>query len=177
MPTENERKFILKIKSESEISSYAKEKRLINQAYLAFSKGISVRLRETIYSHSEPRLEICFKQNVKNRVIEIEKKIDKRDFSDLWETSVNRLEKIRYIVEDKKKIWEVDYFKEHHQQTYFAMAEYEMPENQLTPEFIPDIIKEYLLYEVPMFDDRFSSKRIADVKYSKELYSELIKKE
>jgi CYTH domain-containing protein len=180
MPTENERKYVVAIPSEPEIADAACEIRFIRQAYLAFSKGLSVRVRETTYSGNRPsrddhpRLELCFKQNVRNRVIEVEKKIDKRDFDDLWEISVNRLEKIRYIVEDKKVIWEVDYFKEHHQQTYFAMAEIEMPENQLAPSSIPAIIKKHLVFEVPATDDRFASKRIADVKYSRELYSEVM---
>lgn len=176
MPTENELKFVLNIESESQFAGMAKNKKEIRQGYLAFSKGISVRIRDT----NSEKFEICMKHKVQNRVIEIEKVIDQRDFEDLWSVSVNRLEKIRYLVyfkdkDSEKHLWEVDAFKDHHHHTYFLMAEHEMPEEQESPSFIPDMIFDNLLFAVPKEDDRFASKRLADVRHAKKLNQQLSK--
>jgi len=178
MPTENERKFVLDIASyvEKDFLKHSDSIRHIRQGYLFFSKGASLRVRETIEEEkSGVKHEICIKQRAGSRVIEIEKKLDNRDFHDLWDISLNRLEKIRYNCVWKGQLWEVDFFKNHEQQNYFAMAEHEMPEGQISPDFIPARIKEHLIFEVPLDDDRFSSKRIACVNHAKKLYESLIR--
>ncbi len=179
MPTENEMKFVLLIESEKEISKLCKNCFEIKQAYIAANHGMSLRIREKKHLKSSRRdkYEICFKQKIGKRVLEIENQIDVRDFEDLWSVAMNRLDKIRYnLIIRKKKVdylWEIDFFKDHGQNTYFALAEHEMPENQLKPDFIPDIIKKHLVFEVPITDGRFASKRLADVKHAKELYNQI----
>jgi len=137
---------------------------------------MSLRIRKTI-TCDRTRYFMTLKQKSGDRIIEIEKKINERDFTDLWEVALNKLEKIRYdLICDKSK-WEVDFFKDHYQHTYFAQAEHEMPEGQLSPKFIPKIINKNLLFAVPIEDDRFGSKRLANVKHAKELYLTLTGKE
>jgi CYTH domain-containing protein len=177
MPTENELKYVLRIDCEKEVAKKSRSDLFIHQGYLAFTKGMSVRVRQSIDHHTKPQYKLCFKQKVNNRVVEIEKKIDRRDYDDLWANAVNRLEKVRYNLwheeGDEEYLWEVDFFKHDHK-TYFAVAEHEMPEGQTAPDYIPSIIKENLLFAVPFIDDRFASKRLADIKYASTLYQDLL---
>jgi CYTH domain-containing protein len=173
MPTENEVKFVLNLCKEKEFKEIAQDKVLIRQGYLLSSKGIALRCRESINHKTEYYFTFKLTSN-KGRSIEIEKKIDQRDFNDLWESALNKLEKIRYYIQDsEKQLWEVDFFKDHNKENYFCMAELEMPEGQLKPKFIPKFIEKNLLYEVELKDNRFSSKMIADIKYAIELYQQL----
>lgn len=160
--TENEKKYVIKKNLEYQLKcKYIK----IQQGYLIASRGISLRLRQINKKHY-----ITFKFTIKERVIEIENKISKRDFKDLWVFCLNKLEKHRYLLNYKKDLWEIDFFKDFNNKTYFAMAEIEMPEGKQKPDFIPKIIKDNLLYEVFLNDCRFSSKFLADVKYAMEIY-------
>lgn len=187
MPTENEVKFVLKTDCESLIAPLAKTKHYISQGYLVASRGVSLRVRKSVvetrtkndrcqFGNSvscETEYHMTFKHSVKGRVIEIEKKIDQRDFDDLWEVSMNKLEKVRYKV-TKPDVWEIDFFKDHHDHTYFAMAEFEMPEGQKQPTVVPDFITKHLIHEVPLTDTKFSSKLLADVRYATDLYGSLV---
>ncbi len=167
IPTENELKYLLNLECEADLIAVAINVRHIHQGYLAFTKGMSLRVRET----NGNRYELTFKQKIKNRVVEIEKKIDLRDYTDLWDIAVNKLEKIRYdIKDDAKGLWEVDVFKDHFHKSYIIIAEHEMPEGMETPKIIPKIIKKNLLYAVPKNDVRFASKKIANLKYAQKLY-------
>jgi len=104
--------------------------------------------------------------------IEVETPMDKRDFDDLWDVSVNRVTKRRHVIR-LEDTWEIDFFL-YDEKTYFALAEVELPENQLYPELIPDIISNNLLYQVPIEEqDRFSTKQLACVGYAKKLYKSL----
>lgn len=165
-------KFLLNVECENEIKKISIGCKDIRQGYLVFSKGVSLRIRETFANNDHrPKFELTFKQKVGNRVIEIEKSIDHRDFNDLWEVSINKLEKTRYDVMHEQYHWEVDVFKDHDHETYIIVAEHEMPEGDLSPKSIPAIINDNLLYAVPLDDDRFSSKKLANLKYSKKLYN------
>ena len=180
MPTENERKYVLSLESEQEFEfcQFKFCKLLLHQGYLAFAKGMTLRLRssqEIIKGVAEGELKrkLCYKQKVNNRVIEIEKKIDKRDFEDLWTTCLNKVQKYRYSINLNKNLWEIDFFKNHHNETYFAMAECEMPEGQVEPQFIPDIIQKHMLYSVPLDSDEYSTKRLACITHAKKIYKKL----
>lgn len=174
MPTENERKFVLKF-CENEIQSKHEKLLLLQQGYLAFAKGMTLRVRKEVNQHSgKTKHKMCFKQSVKNRmgVVEIDNLIDERDFDDLWNVSVNQVSKRRHILKFKNsdEVWEVDFFT-YDDDTYFAMAEVELPEERVAPNSIPDIIKRNLLYEVPISEqDKFSTKQLASVGYAKDLY-------
>lgn len=166
MPTENEKKYVLDLNTEEKFEKLAESKNPILQGYLFSSKGTSLRLRKMKNKHY-----LTLKSTVNGRVVEIENQIDERDFNDLWTQCMNKLEKIRYIVSDKHgQQWEIDFFKDHNGVNYFALAEFEMPEGQLAPLFVPRFIKENLLFEVPLTDCRFASKLLADIRYASDIY-------
>lgn len=187
MPTENEVKFVMDVDSESKIydAHGARDTvHLLKQGYLAFAKGMTLRVRSAqriellpsgeVRTFGKIKRKLCFKQKVNERVIEIEKKIDTRDFEELWNICLNRIEKHRHTLHFGKAKWEVDFFKYHHEQTYFALAEFEMPEGQSEPKYIPAIIERYLLYSVPRHQDyEFSTKKLACVKHARDLYKQI----
>ena len=71
--------------------------------------------------------------------------------------------------------WEIDFFYEDENiLPYFVMAEVELPENLSAPPYIPDFIKENLLYEVPVNDNRFYNVKLRDIEYTKKIYQELL---
>ena len=181
MPTENERKYVLNIECEKHLENNCKkiDKFLLHQGYLAFSKGMTLRLRscQQIINNNlvgEIKRKLCYKQKVNDRVIEIEKKIDKRDFDDLWTTCLNKVQTYRYSFYLDKNLWEIDFFKNHHNETYFAMAECEMSEDYIEPEFIPEFIEKNILYFVPIDSDDYSTKRLACFSHAKKIYKKLI---
>ncbi len=166
MPTENEKKFVLRLDTEDYFRKNALREAMIQQGYLFSSKGTSLRCRKAKNKHY-----LTLKSNVNGRVVEIENQIDERDFNDLWTQCMNKLEKIRYFLSDSSKdVWEVDFFKDHKGKNYFCLAEFEMPEGQLAPDHLPKFIKDNLLFEVPLTDCRFASKLLADIRYATDLY-------
>jgi CYTH domain-containing protein len=173
MPTENERKYILNLKCEPAIASMAHAAYEIKQGYLE-----NIRVRSKLYLWENKNIyEFCFKKSVFQRVLEINISLDDRDFGDLWQLATIKLDKIRYEIDWLGKLWEVDFFLDTNRKVYFSMAEHEMPELQLTPDIIPDIINKNMLFEVPFSDGRFASKRIADMNYARELLKEIAPKE
>lgn len=190
MPTEHEYKMVLSTEFAKDFDHSALRKKAIDhqhiqQGYLVFSKGMTTRIR-SIDNGVKKKWYLTFKQKVGNRVIEIEKKIDERDGVDLWSICVGKLKKDRYVFEanksgklksgelehDNKGIkWEVDLFKKG-TILYFVLAEVELPEGSPRPK-TPDFLKEYVLYEVPLTDDRFSNKRLGDVEFATNLYQQI----
>ena len=137
---------------------------------MAFSKGMTTRIR-CIDNGDKNKWFLTFKQKVNDRVIEIEKKLDDRDGSDLWQACVGKLTKDRYVFAGEE-IWEVDLFKRSGE-LYFILAEVELAEGKPRPKSVPKFLKPYVLYEVPITDDRFSNKRLGDVDYAMNLYKSL----
>lgn len=138
---------------------------------------MTLRIRETENFDGESlKRQLTYKQKVGGRVIEIQKKISQRDFEDLWEIAINKLEKIRYhFVVKKDYLWEVDFFLDKKDKPYLALAEHEMPEAQEEPDFIPSLISKHLIFAVPLSDTRFSSRRLAEVSYAKNLYNSFLR--
>lgn len=171
MPTENERKFVLRLDLSADvINKVARTSYQIQQGYLMASKGMSLRLRSSLEQNGEQRYFMTYKcSSPAGRVVEIEKKIDRRDFIDLWPQCMNKLLKDRYEVASQH-LWEVDFFKDHNEQTYFVMAEVELPEGTTKPTTIPKLLSDNLVYEVGLTDCRFASKLLGDVRYAKETY-------
>lgn len=177
MPTENERKFLIKSDCELSVDELSSEQYKISQGYLIATRGITVRVRRSI-KESTGNESYCFtlKVNTAGRCVEIEKNIDQRDFNDLWNIALNKLEKIRYLIKHGKSTWELDFFKDYRNETYMAVAEIELPEDQVEPDSIPDVVKKNLLYKVPLTDNRFSNKLLGDARYAAELLNEITKK-
>lgn len=169
MPVENERKFVLKLDtSEKDFAKLASRIDEIEQIYLVFGEGRSVRIRKTSCGTCRT-YEMTFKQDVDGKTVEIETKIDKKDYDLLSKGALLKLCKTRY----KIKNWDVDFFKDG--SIYFVQAEIEMPENQENPDAVPDFIKNNLVYTVKKDDRRFSSKKLGDVKYARRLMDSLMK--
>ena len=140
MPTENERKYVLNAKCEKAISDMAVQKYEISQGYLIATRGITVRVRKSVpvfANGSKGGYYFTMKVNTGGRCVEVENKLDKRDFDDLWNISLNKLEKIRYDVKSGKHLWECDFFKDYRNETYMAIAEVELPEGQMEPDTTP----------------------------------------
>ena len=173
MPTENEKKYVLELDCEKQIANLANRKKILRQGYLEQSH---IRVRK-IEMDKKQVFELCYKHHFPERLIEIETTIDERDFNDLWSIASCKLIKTRYDIVIKKKLWEVDFFKTPSGRVYFVQAEHEMPEHQLNPHFIPDIITKHLVYEVPHSDGRFASRKLWNIEYAEKLYKIVQKKE
>ena len=161
MPIENERKFVLKdaAKLETALTATAGVHRgLLHQAYLDVS---GMRIREIDGAHGVRHL-FTYKRPVNGQVVEIETEISREDFEKLSSQCIERLRKVRYSWTDGVFHWDVDFFKTETGETYFAMAEVEMPEDQREPPPLPPNLVGHLLATVPAGDARFASKRLAD---------------
>jgi len=175
MPSENERKFVLRLDKEDCIKEVCGSSfHSIQQSYL--SGG--ARLRESCLNTNVggiahigvPVYHFCYKKFANKRLIEIETEISPRDFHDLNQDVICKLSKHRYEIIG----WEVDFFLDSLGKTYFLMAEYEMDEDQFEPGFFPDIILTNLIYEVPLGDDDFSSKKLCDIAHASQIYKNLL---
>lgn len=177
MPTENERKYILDLGCEEKIPPLATKKYLIAQGYMVATRGITVRVRK-LQTRKKVKHFFTLKANAGGRLVEIEEQIDERDFNDLWSICLNKLEKIRYVVPDHPPefppvLWELDFFKDYQNNTYFAMAEVELPEGKPGPDVIPDFINDNLLFEVPLTDNRFGNKLLGDARYAANILQDI----
>lgn len=174
MPTENERKYILDLSCAKEIESLSHDRYDISQGYLIATRGITVRIRKFTKSSGKINYFFTLKVTTAGRTIEIEKSIDKRDFEDLWNIALNKLEKTRYILKFED-VWEVDFFKDYKDEVYICVAEVELPEDQYEPYSIPPSVQKKLLYSVPLTDTRFSNKLLGDARYASQLLKEIRK--
>lgn len=180
MPTEHEFKYVIyKNANEEFFNNKCCKHLMIQQGYLVFSKGMTCRVRSAITcakncKTSEKKWYLTFKQKVGNRVIEIEKRIDDRDGNDLWSICVGRVKKDRYVIDNNGINWEIDFFK-NAENLYFVLAEVELEEGLPRIE-LPDFLKNIVIYEVPLTDDRFSNKKLGDVEYATNIYKELTKR-
>jgi CYTH domain-containing protein len=163
VPIENERKYVIDETSEMIFAQHAEKTFHIEQKYLAINKGFSTRVR----SINNCRYILTVKQDVQGMIgqLEIETDISKEDFDILWKTAYRVVSKVRYVY----KGWEIDFFKNEQGKNYIAVAEIELPPKIKWPETIPLIIKENILYVVPIEDKRFSNKKIGNVKYASKL--------
>ncbi len=161
MPIENERKYVISEDSEKSIASQAEKFIKIEQKYLAIEKGFSVRVR----SSNNDSYCLTVKKNCAGQCVEIETPISEDDFKRLWSTGSNKVSKIRYIYQG----WEIDFFKTPIGKNYFAVAEIELFSWQKTPNFIPQLITDHLIFTVPIGDGRFSNKKLGNIKYASQL--------
>lgn len=179
MPTENERKFVIKNSCEKTIADMAIQKYEISQGYLIATRGITVRVRKSVPVYANGNKGghyFTLKANTNGRCIEVENKLDKRDFDDLWNIALNKLEKVRYEVKSGKHLWECDFFRDYRGETYISIAEVELPEGQIEPDTLPTFIRDNMLYKVALTDTRFSNKLLGDARYALDLLNEILKK-
>jgi len=181
MPVENERKFVLYPTIEEELVNVPAHQR-ITQGYLkAATEGVVVRLRKAKHYENNEKTDLkrifTFKsRNPDFTSTEIETEISKKDFDSIWPKTTRQLTKTRYKLPSGNLWWEIDVFLGFNG-SYFWMAEIELPEKQDWPDIVPEYIKNHLLFKVPLTDSRFSSKKLCDESYAKNLFKQLIKEQ
>jgi|SRR3954451_1157046 CYTH domain-containing protein len=172
MPIENERKFVLEDDGALErslanrpgvTSSY------LRQAYLDAS-GLRIR---SIASKGRTRHIFSFKRPVDDQMVEIETEIAPIDFERLWKIRHETLQKARYSWNEGRYHWDVDFFKAEDGDTYFALAEVEMPETETKPPPPPAVLAPHVLLLAPRSDPRFTSKRLADRGHAERLLADV----
>ena len=178
MVTENERKYILYNTTAiaDHIIGTAHKKLDLRQGYLIGTTSKQVRIRETIRTNKHNKYEMTVKFKTPERLIEIETKIDKRDYDDLSLMVTSWLSKTRYIINNHNDKWEIDlFFDRSTGNRYFIMAEIELPEGEIEPFILPDFISDNLLYEVPQHNNStYSSKKLCDPIYALKTYKHLL---
>lgn len=112
-------------------------------------------------------------RNADGTATEVEMLLEEADFNVYWKNTEHALNKLRYIyyhdIWSIRYKWEIDVFKDSNDESYFWMAEIELPEGDLDPIEIPPIVRDHLIYKVPLTDGRFSSIKLSDIGYAKEL--------
>lgn len=174
MPVEHEYKYVLDmtILRDNQVWHVPHNICEIQQGYIS-PETVNLRVRKkTQYFRTEWYLTL--KQKVDGCTMELEFDIDSRDGEGLWKICGRKLTKCRHTFQDAQNGstlfgWEVDVFFTADRWPYFVMAEVEMPENAPPPP-LPEWLRKYVLYQVPLTDDRFSNKMMCDVQYATELY-------
>jgi len=204
MPVENELKIVLRNSEELE-NKVAKLGHCLKleQGYLNRKAKLTVRVRRQLESNNGKThhfLQTKFKQEIvaydrinkkvakHPKTIEVSAPINQEDFEAFWEKAKGKLLKFRYLIKTSttdqfkkedgsewQEIWEIDFFKTLDNETYFVMAEVEIPDGRKEPLFeVPDVIRDNAVYEVPQGDSRFSNTRLGKVKYATRLYDQLL---
>lgn len=144
----------------------------IQQGYMTNNN----RIREITHQSGLIEHVFSFKKRLSNgRNIEIESdEITKENFDDLWPETSERLWKRRSSVFYSKELrWDIDFPRWESGDRHFAMAEIEMPADMEEPPFILDLIKPFIVFQVPRSDNRFSARKISSEKHAKMLAKEL----
>ena len=204
MPIENELKIVLRNDEglESEVAKLG-ECLKTEQGYLNRKSNLTVRVRRQVASESGKTrhfLQTKFKQDIvaydrigkkvtkHPKTIEVSAPINQQDFEAFWEKAKGKLLKFRYLIKTDtteqykqpdgsswEEIWEIDFFKTLDNETYFVMAEVEIPDDRKEPIFVPpDVVRDNTVFAVPQGDSRFSNTRLGKVKYAARLYNELL---
>jgi CYTH domain-containing protein len=172
MPIENERKFVLA--DDGRVERILGEmpgvtRSYLRQAYLDLS-GLRIR---SIDSGDTTRHIFSYKRLVDDQMVEIETEISPIDFERLWKIRRESLQKARYSWQDGRFHWDVDFFRTDEGETYFALAEVEMPETDTVPPPPPAILAPHVLLLAPRNDPRFTSKRLADRGHAERLLADV----
>jgi len=181
MPTEHEYKYVIKLDAEERIKlSIIHE---ITQGYLPCPDVVRIRrlkllgdpcIRE-MFDEDEDLWTFTYKKRIGQRVVEIETYLDQRDGEDLLSECKDVLMKRRFAFENNEgEKWDIDFFFDE-EGVYFASAEVELPEGSERPSVLPDLLKNEVIYEVLLTDDRFSNKNLTNKWYAKQLYEQISK--
>lgn len=176
MPIENERKFVLEREGELESRlgrTTGIARHFLRQAYLD-APGLRIR---SLDGKAGIRHVFTYKRTIGGQVVEIETDISAIDFDRLWTQRNETLQKVRYSWDEGRFHWDVDFFKDEEGETYFAMAEVEMPEEDKEPPALPLLLASHLLKVAPVGDPRFTSKRLANRAHATQLLAEISSRE
>lgn len=151
--TENERKFVLTPTFSASALKQGWTEIPIRQGYIE-----QPRLRQ-----EGSKFLFTFKHMAQDgKLVEIETDITEADFNRLWPDCKDLVHKTRFEKEFGDETWMVDFLKDESSETYFIMAEAEMPEGRDMPNSMPDEIKNDIIYVVERNDERFTNKNLSD---------------
>ena len=175
MPTENELKYALKLSDdfEAQVAELAKIYLDINQGYVYNKDGLTLRVREAVWSDGSPEHLMTVKMHTPDRLMEIETQICYRDFEDFWNEAQDQLSKRRYKVYNDNEVWEIDFFRDNGQ-TYFIMAEVELPEGKDRPDAIPSWLEHSILFEDSHRGSSLTSSKLSSVAYASSIYNSIL---
>lgn len=167
MPTENERKYVLR-DPQAVLELWPRETwSEIRQAYL---RG-DARIRRRSGQGDSFTYKISAPSDAGERLIEIETTLDARDFDDLWPLTTRRIHKLRRTETDAHgHQWDVDVFFNEAGDLYLAMAECELPEGIEAPEAVLPSLQVQVRYLVPRArQTEFANTRLSDPAYVRAL--------
>jgi CYTH domain-containing protein len=167
MPTENERKYVLR-DPQAVLELWPRETwSEIRQAYL---RG-DARIRRRSGEADSFTYKIAAGEEGRGRLIEIETALEARDFDDLWPLATRRIHKLRRTETDAAgHQWDVDVFFDEEGALYLAMAECELPEGVEAPEAVLPALQSHVRYPVPRSrQTEFANTRLSDPAYVRAL--------
>ena len=113
----------------------------------------------------------------KQHDIEVEPKISEHEFDALFALCADNhiVNKDRYLYPNNPDghEWSVDFLYDENEETYFILAEAEMPEGHLTPDETPEEIKPFIAFQVPKGDKNYSNRKLGRVSHAQSLLQTL----
>lgn len=163
MPTENERKYVLKDPATVLALWPRADWSEIRQGYLPGDARIRRQTTRGITTDS-----FTYKITAAGRLIEIETALEARDFDHLWSLTTRRIHKLRHSVADPAGLqWDIDLLMDDAGDFYWAMAECEMPETMDAPPAVLAALQPHVVYVVPRErQTAFSNARLSDPAYA-----------
>ncbi len=165
MPVENELKYVLPLHfDEARLAGW--DKYDIKQAYL--DDGPRIRQLNSDYFFT-------YKKWIPEagELVEVETALSENDYNMLLTQCVESVQKTRYKKHIGDAEWVVDFLKDKFNQAYFVMSEVEMPRHQLSPNEIPEEIRNDIIYAAEQDDVRFTNKNLSNAAHAANLYKEL----
>lgn len=158
---ENELKFVLYLDfAEHALSGWKRTD--ITQGYLP--DGWRLRNEEGEYTRTKK-----IWSDALNAMDEDERGITQSEFERDWPNCNNILRKARYMKKEGDEKWFVDFFLDEKGETYFVMAEVEMPVGRETPNSFPKVVKDAVIYEPNKQDERFMSKNLVNQQHAADM--------
>ncbi len=142
----------------------------IEQAYL--DDGARVRRVQKRAPDAPPRFVYTHKRKIAGVTVEIECKIDPRDYTLLRGACRRSLRKIRVVMVDGDQPFEIDFFKLG-DRTYFVLAEAEVAETVDRAPPLPPLLAERLLHTVAPDERGYSSRDLCDVTTARSILDDL----
>lgn len=165
MPIENEFKYVLRDSPELR-AALGPAGESLQQGYLSQHN----RIRAVRPATGPVTRKFTFKMDTEDGLVELERRVSKKDFDRLWPLSANRLTKTRFRFDDGGH-WDVDFFGDL-AAPYFVMAEVELPEGFGEPA-IADRLAPHLIKAVGK-DTAFTSFRLSDEPYARKIMDRLL---